>query len=89
MFYCQENDVPLMSLSDVLVQAADVELMYRFLSTKITMCSQKPLQRILGTKKLPAFIHRKERHHDVVLADNFKVKAQLLARSYKTFGHYL
>lgn len=89
MSYCQENNVPLMSLSDVLMQTAYIELMYRLLSTKVTMCSQKSLQCILGTKKLPAFIHRKERHHDVVLADNIKVKAQLLAGSYKTLVHYL
>jgi len=71
-----------MSLSDVLMQTAYIELMYRLLSTKVTMCSQKSLQRILGPRELPAFIHRKERHHDVVLADNFKVKAQLLAGPY-------
>ena len=38
-----------MSLSDVLVQAADVELMYRLLGTQVAMCCQKRLQRILGT----------------------------------------
>ena len=69
-----------MSLSDIRLQTSDVELMYRFLGPKIGMGGQVRLKRVFGSDYQPTFVHRKKRHHDVVLTDFFKVKMQFLSR---------
>ena len=66
-----------MSLSNILIQTTHIKLMYRLLSAKVGISSQERLQRILSPSDQSSFVHLQKLHHDIVLTDNVKVKAQL------------